>query len=167
MHSALRQRAQQAGLGDKYKVVPCEAKIEDLAPALESFGVLKQSARGHDSPFDEIVCIRVLCGVPSEQDVVNGLYSLLKPGGRMVVCEHVANSGEAAGGGTAVGRFLQQMYMRMGWSFWIGGCDLIRDTTACLEMAAKQDGGWAKVELETTDSWSCLPHITGVLVKKT
>lgn len=84
----------------------------------------------------------------------------------MVVCEHVLNSGSAAGGGTAIGRSLQKLYMWLGWSFLLGGCELMRDTAACLEKAAEPDGGWDKVELEATDSWSCLPHITGVLVKK-
>ncbi len=165
MHSALKDRAARAGLGDKYHILNCEAKLASLVPALAKAGMIKCDD-GATPPFDEIVCIRVLCGVPELDTVVKGLYSLLKPGGRMVVCEHVINSGDNAKGGTAIGRSLQQLYMWMGWSPLMGGCELTRDTLAALRGAAKHDGGWDSVEVELCDPYSTIPHIVGSLVKR-
>ena len=167
MHLALKQRAAQAGLGDKYCVLNCEAKLESLVPALAKAGVLKpDESQGGNTPFDEIVCIRVLCGVPNQDAVIQGLYDLLKPGGRMVICEHVVNSGNSAEGGTTVGRFLQRLYMWMGWSPLMGGCELTRDTLASLHRAAESDGGWDSLEVELCDAYGTLPHIVGALVKR-
>lgn len=162
MHGALKRRADQTGLGDKYQILNCEAKLDSLVPALAKAGGLASG----NTPFDEIVVIRVLCGVPDQDAVIDGLYSLLKPGGRMVVCEHVINSGKRAQGGTTVGRALQRMYMWMGWSALIGGCELTRDTLASLHRAAEKDGGWDKVDIELADPYSTLPHIVGMLVKR-
>ncbi|KIX94481.1 uncharacterized protein Z520_09867 [Fonsecaea multimorphosa CBS 102226] len=169
MHAALGKRAEEAGLGDKYHVLGCEAQLESLVPALAKAGVLKPSdthGGSGNTPFDEIVCIRVLCGIPDVDKVTEGLYSLLKPGGRMVVCEHVVNSGDATKGGTAVGRSLQKFYMWIGWSSIMGGCELTRDTLASLHRAAQRDGGWDKVEVELCDPYSTIPHIVGTLVKR-
>jgi len=167
MHSALKKRAAQAGLGDKYHILNCEAKLESLVPALIKAGVLRPNDnQGWNTPFDEIVCIRVLCGVPDQDAVIEGLYSILKPGGRMVVCEHVINSGDSKKGGTTIGRFLQRLYTWMGWSALMGGCELTRDTLASLQKAAEKDGGWDKVMLELCEPYSTIPHIVGTLVKK-
>ncbi|KIW85841.1 hypothetical protein Z517_01233 [Fonsecaea pedrosoi CBS 271.37] len=166
MHAALKKRAAEAGLGDKYHVLNCEAKLESLVPALAKAGVLDTRAGQENTPFDEIVCIRVLCGVPNLDAVTEGLYSVLKPGGRMVVCEHVVNSGDGAKGGTAVGRALQNFYMSIGWSSLMGGCELTRDTLASLHRAARRDGGWDKVQVELCDPYSTIPHIVGTLVKR-
>lgn len=162
MHAALRRRAEQAGLGGKYHVLDCEARLKSLQPALAKVAGFKPST----AVFDEIVCIRVLCGVPDPYAVIEGLYGLLKPGGRMVVCEHVVNSGDNSKGGTKIGRMLQEFYMRIGWSPMMGGCALTRDTMALLKKAANQDGGWGKIDVELCDPYSTIPHIVGVLVKK-
>ncbi|OAP60864.1 hypothetical protein AYL99_05866 [Fonsecaea erecta] len=170
MHAALRKRAKDAGLGDKYHVLSCEAKLESLVPALAKAGLLKtgdaHGAGEANTPFDEIVCIRVLCGIPNLDRVTEGLYSVLKPGGRMVVCEHVVNSGDSTKGGTAAGRALQKFYMWIGWSSLMGGCELTRDTLASLHRAAQRDGGWAKVDVKLCDPYSTIPHIVGTLVKR-
>lgn len=167
MHAALKERAKHAGLGEKYHILNCGGELDTLVPALAKAGVLKpQETRADSTPFDEIVCLRVLCGVPEPDAVIAGLYSLLKPGGRMVVCEHVVNSGDATKGGTLVGRFIQQLSMWMAWSPLMGGCDLTRDTLASLYKAAEKDGGWTKVDIELCDPYSTIPHIVGTLTKK-
>ena len=58
--------------------------------------------------FDEIVCLRVLCGVLDQASGVADLYSLLKPGGRFVVFEHVLNTGHLPA------RLAQRFYMLLG-----------------------------------------------------
>ena len=167
MHAALKNRAEEAGLGDKYHVLSCRAELDSLVPALAKAGVLKpQQTQGSHTPFDEIVCLRVLCGVPEPDAATAGLYSLLKPGGRMVVCEHVINSGDTAKGGTPVGRLIQKAMMWMAWSSLMGGCDLTRDTLASLYKAAEKDGGWANTDVKLCDPYSTVPHIVGTLVKR-
>jgi SAM-dependent methyltransferase len=160
MHTLLKENAEKAGLGQKYKILSCGAELETLVPALAKDGLLASEKYG-EGVFDEIVCIRVLCGVSNQPETIKGLYGLLKPGGRFVVCEHVINDGP---GGTATGRILQTMYMAMGWSFMMGGCDLKRDTLQALQ--ALGDGAWEENKVTTFDSWGAVPHVIGYLVKK-
>jgi len=176
MHIALRDYAKKAGLGEKYKILSCGVEPESLIPALAREGLLGKDNSLGDGVFDEVVCIRVLCSVPKLDETVGVLYRCLKPGGRLVVCEHVVNDSNKGGnkvgrffhkGGSKFGKFLQYFYMALGWSFWFGGCQLTRDTTAVLMKAAKADGGWAEVTLEEYDEWSIMPHIVGYCVKKT
>jgi SAM-dependent methyltransferase len=164
MHAALRERVAKAGLEGKYCVLNCGAEEESLLPALAKEGLLGKGGEGLDEGvFDEIVCIRVLCGVPRPGETVRGLYRCLKPGGRFLLFEHVVNDAQR---GNGLGWFLQRIYSALGWSFLMSGCDLRRNTAASLIEAAKEDEGWAKVQLETIDEWSTLPHIFGYCIKK-
>jgi len=165
MHDALRGNAEKAGLGGKYRILSCGAQPESLIPALAKEGLLGNADKGLDvGAFDEVVCIRVLCGVPKLNETVEGLYRCLKPGGRFVVYEHVINDDSKPGGW--VGRLLQHLYMALGWSFFGGGCELLRDTDAVLMQAAEADGGWAEVKLKKLDEWSVAPHVIGYFVKR-
>ncbi|KAF2834926.1 hypothetical protein M501DRAFT_999712 [Patellaria atrata CBS 101060] len=165
LHERLRAKAEQAGLGSKYRVLACGAQPESLIPALAKEGVLRDG-RGGEGVFDAIVSVRVLCGVPRLQETVAGLYGLLKPGGRLVVCEHVVNPWRVEGGSLAA-RVLQTVYMLVGWKFWMGGCCLDRDTErAVREVAGKEGGEWESVKLETVNKWSTVPTLVGVAVKK-
>lgn len=159
MHHQLRQRAQKVGLGDKYKIMDCGAELDSLVPALHQEGLMEKDAGLSTGIFDEIVCIRVLCGVDDIAATIDGLYRCLKPGGRFVVCEHVACRKPA-------GEVFQRLYGLLGWSFWAGGCELRRDTARLLRDAAKMDDGWRTEELHLVDDWSSLPHIVGFFVKK-
>ena len=164
MHAALRESANKTGLGEKYAILACGAEPESLIPALAKEGLLSEERVLGDGIFDEIVCIRVLCGVPRVRETVEVLYECLKPGGRLVLCEHVVNPGN--GGSNLMGWFLQYFYGALGWPFFMGGCQLRRDTIALLMEAAEADGGWAKVQLEKVDEWSLLPHVVGYCIKK-
>lgn len=161
LHAALRANAEKAGLGGKYRILSCGAEPESLVPALAKEGLLGKDGGG---VFDEVVCVRVLCGVPQPKETVANLYRCLKPGGRYVVCEHVVNTDAQPLGW--VGRLLQQFYMALGWPFWGGGCELTRDTAAMLRAAAEADGGWAEVKMEEVDEWSVVPTIVGYCVKR-
>jgi len=174
LHLALRKNAKKAGLGERYKVLSCGAEPDSLIPALAVEGVLNKDNSVGDGVFDEVVCIRVLCCVPKPNDTVETLYRCLKPGGRLVICEHVVNEnskeGNKAGrffhkGGSKLGHLLQFLYMALGWEFFVG-CNLMRDTTAIIVNAAKSDHGWGEVNLELFDEWSALPHVVGYCVKK-
>ena len=161
LHAGLRASAERAGLGEKYTVLKCGAEQESLIPALAQAGLVGKARAGE--VFDEIVCVRVLCGVPRLEETVKGLYGLLKPGGRLVVCEHVVNPWRT-GRGDWIARGFQWVYMLLGWEFFLGGCHLDRDTGRVLKEAAGRSG-WAKIELREVDSWATIPYVVGVLVK--
>ncbi len=163
MHPKLRLRAAEQDLESKYHVLTCGAEPESLLPMLSKNGVLNQES-GVTSFFDEIICLRVLCGVPHQAETVKGLYMLLKPGGRMIIFEHVVSPWRTCG--SIVSRGFQSLYMLIGWKFWLAGCELTRDTVHVLKEAASGDGGWHKVDLMYAEEDSVIPCIIGSLVKK-
>lgn len=157
LHRPLLAAAEQRGFDGTYKPVAAGAEPESLLPALAKAGVIGE---GRTEVFDEIVCIRVLCGVPRPEEVTKGLYRLLKPGGRLVVSEHVVNPWQTKQG-SIVGRGLQIFYHLLGWRFWAGGCCLDRDTETILRKA----GTWSKVSFQRANSWSVIPQMVGYMIK--
>ena len=160
--------------GGRYRIVRASAEQDSLLPALEKAGLLKPGWV-QEGVFDEIVCVRVLCMVPRFEETVEGLWRLLKPGGRFVICEHGVNrwrwwhrsdggKNKSQDGGNFVARILQIFYESLGWSFWMGDCHLQRDIEGVFRDV---DGGngWSKVVLEVVDGWSVLPYTVGYLVK--
>jgi SAM-dependent methyltransferase len=93
MHAALMMSAKLAGLGEKYHILPCGGERDSLLPALAKAGLFNEvgGQAKEQGVFDTIICIRVLCSVPDLESTLNSLYSLLKPGGRFIICEHVIN----------------------------------------------------------------------------
>lgn len=168
LHHALCTRAIANGLSEKYHALPCGVASSVLLPALRGTGTGATDAYDSDpgnGVFDTILCIRVLCSVPEMEKTVRELYGLLKPGGRMLVLEHVVNDWRAAKG-SILARVLQSLYQLLGWSYFIGDCALDRDTERVLKGVAEGDGGWDVVELEKAAEWSTLPYLSGFLVKK-
>lgn len=166
MHAELRRNAEKAGFGGKYEVIDAGAEINSLIPALAKRRLLQKSdSQGEGTGvFDTVVCCRVLCGVPHHAQTVEGLYRVLKPGGRMLICEHVVNPWPNSG--SLIAAILQRVYMIMGWSFFLGGCCLDRNTEKALKDVAKEDDGWEKFEVKSLNSFTCIPFIVGELVKK-
>ncbi|KAJ5688968.1 hypothetical protein N7462_003360 [Penicillium macrosclerotiorum] len=160
LHATLRAKAASEGLDAKYHILPCGASAAELVPALQAAGVDQASG-----VFDTILCVRVLCSVPEMERTARELYALLKPGGRVLVTEHVVNPWQAAKGSLAA-RVMQGVYMLLGWWFFVGDCCLDRDTEGALRAAADEDGGWESMSLERSFWWSPLPYISGALVKK-
>ncbi|EGD92476.1 hypothetical protein TESG_00051 [Trichophyton tonsurans CBS 112818] len=156
---------ESCGLASKYRVLHCGAQPESLLPALKKAGALDDDTNEGKGLFDTIVCVRVLCSVPAPEKTVKGLYDLLKPGGKMLVCEHVVNPWTTAKG-SWVARLVQAMYGLSGWSFFMGGCNLDRDTERTLRAVADVDGGWGSVDLELSFTSGPLPYISGTLVKR-
>jgi len=93
------------------------------------------------------------------EQIVSALYSYLKPGGTLLVLEHVRSEYRAM-------RFLQTLYTKSGWRYLMG-CELNRPTVQLLlNSEARQE--WAKVELMNPEGegwWSLMPMIIGKLVK--
>ncbi|KAJ5104815.1 hypothetical protein NUU61_002162 [Penicillium alfredii] len=182
LHAELRAKAAAEGLGSKYHVLPCGVAAEELLPALQATGTgIVPNSTSNPGPnytkkngtnaatstgvFDTILCVRVLCSVPHMERTVRELYALLRPGGRILVTEHVVNPWRSAKGSLA-GRIAQAIYQFLGWSWYIGDCCLDRDTETALRGAADVDGGWESVQLDRSFSWSAMPHISGTLIKK-
>ncbi|KAF2689758.1 hypothetical protein K458DRAFT_414013 [Lentithecium fluviatile CBS 122367] len=163
LHAGLLRNARKAGFGDKYHALLCGGEPESLIPALHKSGILKVSGTGgtaENGVFDEICCLRVLCGVPHPKETIKGLYELLKPGGRMIICEHVANPWRTEG--SMLARFLQVVFTILGWPFFMGGCELQRHTPEFLRAA----GEWEKFDLEYVGAKDAVPFVVGELVKK-
>ena len=179
LHYDLRRKAATWRLQDKYHVGPwgvdgTESTVQALVQAVRQHqrngrnGEEEKSAEAAGGVFDTIVCVRVLCSVPHPQRSIAMLYDLLKPGGELLVVEHVANpySFFSHSQGSLLARLLQGLYQCLGWSFFIGDCHMNRDTEKYLLQAAQKDGGWAKVDLQRKWLWSTMPYIAGSLVKK-
>jgi SAM-dependent methyltransferase len=161
LHKSLAEKAEEAGLGGKYHILSCGAESESLIPALHKAGLLKDSMVGESGAplFDGISCLLVLCSVPAPVETINGLYKVLKPGGRFTFCEHVVAT-------TPFAKFLQNWYHFFGWNTLIGGCHMRRDTGKWLRDAAQEDGGWDEVNYEHSLRNIPLPWLVGTLVKK-
>jgi SAM-dependent methyltransferase len=166
LHLGLMRNAQKRGFGEKYHALVCGAEPESLIPALSKSGILRSSGTGgtaENGVFDEICCVRVLCGVPHPQETVRGLYHLLKPGGRMVICEHVVNPWATEG--SYLGRVMQIVITVLGWPFFMGGCEVQRNTLEYLKQAAGEEG-WDKFDLQYVEPRGTIPFIVGELRKK-
>ena len=79
MHDALRSSIKKQGLSDVYTIVPCG--VEDLEK-LREYGIVSGS-------IDTVISVQVLCSVPKPAALIKDLYRMLKPGGQMIVYEHV------------------------------------------------------------------------------
>lgn len=161
LHKELRETIESNGMTDKYQILHCGAEPESLIPALDKAG-LKDLGEG---VFDTVVGIRVLCSVPKPEETIRGLYRLLKPGGKLIVCEHII-SPWWTGKGSIIGRLVQVGSHLFGWPFFMGSCHLNRDTEKTLKLVGDEDGGWESVELQTNFLWGSLPYVSGILVKR-
>ncbi|KIW76556.1 hypothetical protein Z517_09000 [Fonsecaea pedrosoi CBS 271.37] len=156
LHAPLQLRINEAKLTGKYHILGSTADKAELLAALAKEGV-KPSPNGI---FDTIVCVRVLCSVPNLEQTANELYSLLRPGGELMIVEHFRNPWTK--NGSVLGRLMQLVYHLLGWQFFLAGCNMDRDTPAVLRKAAP----WEAVELKTNFEWSALPYVAGTLTKK-
>jgi 2-polyprenyl-3-methyl-5-hydroxy-6-metoxy-1,4-benzoquinol methylase len=152
------------GLGAKYVVLNTGVQEAGLLKELEKAGVVGEG-QGRREVFDTIVCSKVLCSVPDQEAAVKTLYSLLKPGGTLLACEHVSNRWREPKG-SLVARIQQVVFTYLGWTFFMGGCHLNRDTEAVLKKAAEADGGWKELDFERVTEWGSIPFVFGRFVKR-
>ncbi|KAL8996206.1 MAG: hypothetical protein Q9169_004228 [Polycauliona sp. 2 TL-2023] len=79
LHPKLRENIKKAGLSDVYTIVPCGVQDVEM---LRRYGVDKEA-------FDTVLSVQVFCSVPNPKEMAAALWGLLKPGGTMIVYEHV------------------------------------------------------------------------------
>jgi SAM-dependent methyltransferase len=164
LHEKLQSQANGHNLQDRYQILAAGASTDQIVKELLRDGYITSYSEG-DTLFDTIICVRALCSISDPQTAASELYKLLRPGGRMLICEHVANPWTKPKG-SIVARIVQQLYMICGWAFFIGDCRLNQDTARILLKAAEEDGGWEENNLEMAASFSPFPYLHGVLVKR-
>lgn len=82
LHEALRRTIKAEGFDDIYTIVSC---------GIEDFGRLKEYGV-EAGKIDTVLSASALCSVPRPEEVTKAMYKLLKPGGQIIVHEHVASS---------------------------------------------------------------------------
>jgi SAM-dependent methyltransferase len=162
MHPRMRENIQRAGLTGKYEPLAAGAEPESLVPALASVRLIKADGSTSEGIFDTVIATRVLCGVHNPEETAKLLFTLLKSGGRMLICEHVTAPWPTVG--TPLGYVTQTVYWALGWNFWMGGCTINRDTVKSLKIAGG-DHGWKQFDLKFINAWHPVPFVVGVLVK--
>lgn len=83
-----------------------------------------------DASFDTAVFTLVLCTVPDPVGALAETARILRPGGRLLFCEHVLSEDP--------GRAKWQHRLRAPWGFLAGGCHPDRDTIATIEASPFQ-----------------------------
>jgi SAM-dependent methyltransferase len=73
-----------------------------------------------EGSFDSVVCTLVLCTVPNPQKAIQSIYKLLKPGGKLVLLEHILS-------GSQIGSGIQNIINPV-WTIFADGCNLNRRT---------------------------------------
>jgi SAM-dependent methyltransferase len=162
MHQALQANINKAGLNGKYEILNAGAEPDSLIPALAKAGAIKPEGLSSQGLFDTICCTRVLCGVPHTQDTIIELYRLLKPGGRIILAEHVVSPWPRKG--SVFGYFMQKVLILMGWHVWMGGCTLTKDTLSMLKKAGGEKA-WKEFDVRYINAWAPVPFVFGTLVK--
>jgi SAM-dependent methyltransferase len=125
------------------------AAAEAPVPVTVSAESAEQFLASGAEPFDAVVCSLVLCSVDEPKDVLQQLYSLLRPGGELRYLEHMAGTGTR-------GR-LQKFADATVWPPLMGNCHTYRDTEQTIASAGfRVDGGRREL---TMPAWVPLPVV--------
>jgi SAM-dependent methyltransferase len=103
-----------------------------------------------DGAFDAVVSTMVLCTVPDPAAALAEVTRVLRPGGRLVLVEHVLSPSPRLAG--------WQRRLAGPWAGFAAGCRCDRDTVALLA-----DAGWDVTGLRTAE-WRGMPRIIRPLV---
>jgi len=110
-----------------------------------------------DASCDAVVATLVLCSVDDPASELAEIHRVLRPGGRLLFCEHVA-----APPGSRTRRL--QAWLRRPWRWLGGGCTLDRETHRLLHAS-----GFAAVWMDCFTMGRLLgpvrPHVWGVAIR--
>ncbi len=103
---------------------------------VELVGLPAEEIPMRDASFDTVVCTYTLCTIPDPVQALGEMRRVLKPGGRLIFCEH----------GKAPDASVQRWQDRLNpiWKPIAGGCNLNRPVPSLLEQ-----GGFDVQELDT------------------
>ncbi|KAI5295646.1 hypothetical protein KEM52_000688 [Ascosphaera acerosa] len=163
MHAELQRTIDAAPVAGRYHIIDAAAEPRSLFKQLRKYDLMPKGATA--PVFDTICCMRCLCSVDDPDKVVAGLYTLLKPGGQLLVVEHVINAWQTPSG-NALARMVQVVCQNLGFPFFVGGCHLNRDITKIVDYAALGDGGWARADHELLWGHSPFPYLSAVFTKR-
>ncbi len=139
-HERLRQRAEIAGLD------------------LDVRGGKAESLDLDDESVPMVVSTLVLCSVKDELRVVDEIVRVLKPGGRFLFIEHVADREDSR-----LRRW--QSRLRRPWSVLFGGCIIDRESAEVIREAGLEEDQLERFRL--SPRWLPVsPHVMGVAVKQ-
>ena len=131
------------------------AKIQEANVPIEVVSARAQALPFPDESFDAAVATFVLCSVEDQADALAEARRVLRPGGKLVVLEHVLGEG-----GTARWQNrLTPLHRRMA-----GNCHLNRDTRTALARAGFDVAGVESTLLPGTHAL-VRPGIQGVAIK--
>jgi ubiquinone/menaquinone biosynthesis C-methylase UbiE len=115
---------------DPHMAARLRARLSDQPPAVETEVVEAGAERlpFADASFDSVVSTLVLCTVDDQAEALAEVARVLRPGGRLLLFEHVRHPGEG-------GRARWQDRLERPWGWFAGGCHPNRDTLAALRAA--------------------------------
>lgn len=101
-------------------------KVNRRYPDFQVSAAGAESLPFEDDSFDAVVFTLVLCTIPGPARALAEAKRVLRPGGRIVLLEHVRGTGKLA---------RTQDRIAPVWSFFAAGCKPNRDTVATVEAA--------------------------------
>jgi SAM-dependent methyltransferase len=131
------------------------AKVEEAKVPVEVVSASAQALPFPDESFDAAVAAFVLCSVEDQGEVLAEARRILRPGGKLVVLEHVLGEGSTARWQDR----LTPLHKRMA-----GNCHLNRDTRAAVAHAGFDVAGIESTLLPGTHAL-VRPGIQGVAIK--
>ncbi len=133
-------RHMRAKLAPKLERTRLAAEVELGGHAIESPAIPADA-------FDAVVCTLVLCSVPDQATALGAIHRALRPGGRLVLIEHVAAEGDPR-------RLAWQRRLEPIWTRVAGNCHLTRRTEAAVSAA-----GFVAERVERESMRKALPFV--------
>ncbi|KAI8810463.1 S-adenosyl-L-methionine-dependent methyltransferase [Cladochytrium replicatum] len=133
-----------------------DSKATVIAAGLSHDHTALESAAIHESSLDTIVLVQVLCSIPDPKSHLSYLQKLLKPGGQILLYEHVGSDDRFT-------RSLQRFWNPL-WKRCAGGCEIVRDSADWF----RDIGGWKSVDIQypsAENSADLFPHAVARFVK--